>query len=562
MAKLTTANCLKFLVLAQISAIIILSATPPVSRDALTHHLAVPKRYVEAGGIFEIPWMIPSYYPMNVDLLYWGALNLGSDIAPKYIHFTFCLLTAFLIHGYLKDRLNPSYAWLGVFLFLSLPIITKLSITAYVDHGLIFFSTLSLLFLLKWRKDGLRLKWLILSGFCCGIGLGTKYNGLVPFAILALLTPLIYIQTIGHKEIFQLRKSIQALGCCLLFGMISLIVFSPWCIRNYRWTGNPVYPLFNSAFQLTEARSEDPKANGTIRSITLDKSIRKVSFFELRRVSYNESILDIALIPVRIFFQGEDGNPKLFDGKMSPILIIFPLLGLLIKRIRKHPRDFEYSLLLVYSILLILFVFFRRDMRIRYIAPAIPPLVILSIMGIHGTLQWAEDKLAGKRAKYRIKVLIGLSLSILFWPNVAYLSDQFQFVRPIEYLRGNIGRDQYISIFWKEYPILQHANKALPENAVLLSFFIGGRSYYSDREMRFYEEWFSDKVLKSESIEELCCTLSRHGLTHILLRKDLFARWLGDNFNDKQKEFIEAFFQTYTVFIMDNSAYSLFEIKE
>ena len=499
---------------------------------------------------------------MNIDLLYWGAMNLGSDIAPKYIHFIFCLVTALLIHGYLKDRLSSSYAWLGVFLFLSLPIITKLSITAYVDHGLIFFSTLSLLLLLKWRKDGLHLKWLILSALCCGIGLGTKYNGLIPFTILTLFAPLIYLQTIGQRQVFSLSKSMQALGYCLLFGVISLIIFSPWAIRNYRWTGNPIYPLFNSAFQLAEARNDNPTANETIRSLTLDKSIRKASFFELRQVSYNESLFDIALIPIRIFFQGEDGNPKLFDGKMSPILLIFPLTGLLIKRVRRHPgpRDFEYSILLIYSILVILFVFFRRDMRIRYIAPAIPPLVILSILGFQRTLQWVEDKLVGK-AQYRIKAIIGLILVMLFWPNVAYLSDQFQFVRPIDYLRGNVSRDQYVSSFWKEYPILQYANKTLPEDAVILSFFLGGRSYYSDREMRFYEEWFKNKTLNSISLEELGGTLSRHGLTHILLRKDLFAKWLHDNFNIKKRKFIEAFFQSHTTLMVNNSAYSLFEIN-
>ena len=31
--------------------IIVLASVPPVSRDALTHHLAVPKIWVEQGGL-------------------------------------------------------------------------------------------------------------------------------------------------------------------------------------------------------------------------------------------------------------------------------------------------------------------------------------------------------------------------------------------------------------------------------------------------------------------------------------------------------------------------------
>ena len=58
--------------LAVIVAIVLLGAVPPVSRDALTHHLAVPKLYLSHGGIYEIPSIAFSYYPMNLDLLYWS----------------------------------------------------------------------------------------------------------------------------------------------------------------------------------------------------------------------------------------------------------------------------------------------------------------------------------------------------------------------------------------------------------------------------------------------------------------------------------------------------------
>ena len=94
------------LLLSLILSIIILSSVPPVSRDALTHHLAVPKLYLKHGGIYQIPELIFSYYPMNLDLLYLIPLSFGNDIIPKFIHFSFALLTAWLIFGYLKKRIN------------------------------------------------------------------------------------------------------------------------------------------------------------------------------------------------------------------------------------------------------------------------------------------------------------------------------------------------------------------------------------------------------------------------------------------------------------------------
>ena len=104
------------------ASVLVLSSVPPVSRDALTHHLAVPKLYLEQGGVYEIPSITFSYFPMNLDLLYIIPLYFGNDIAAKYIHFTFALLTCLLIFSYLRKRLDRAYALFGVICFLSVPV--------------------------------------------------------------------------------------------------------------------------------------------------------------------------------------------------------------------------------------------------------------------------------------------------------------------------------------------------------------------------------------------------------------------------------------------------------
>ena len=78
-------------------SILILSYVPPVSKDALVHHLTVPKLYLNHGGIYEIPFMGFSYFPMNIHLLYMIPLYFKNDMAPKYIHFGFAILTSWLI---------------------------------------------------------------------------------------------------------------------------------------------------------------------------------------------------------------------------------------------------------------------------------------------------------------------------------------------------------------------------------------------------------------------------------------------------------------------------------
>ena len=260
-------SCLKFVLLGLfailILSIIILSSVPPVSRDALTHHLAVPKLYLNHGGMYEIPSLKFSYYPMNLDFLYIIPLYFGNDIVPKYIHFAFALLTAWLIFSYLKIRINTVYALVGALFFLSLPVIVKLSITVYVDLGLIFFSTWALLYLLKWLENDFKFHFLIISAVSCGLALGTKYNGLITFFLLALFVPYLLakyqrglsssedLKVPGVKPEGKPDKKSPALRVLLygaVFVLIALIVFSPWMIRNYIWTDNPVYPLYNGWF--------------------------------------------------------------------------------------------------------------------------------------------------------------------------------------------------------------------------------------------------------------------------------------------------------------------------
>ncbi|MBU4000909.1 MAG: hypothetical protein KKB94_01180, partial [Proteobacteria bacterium] len=34
----------------------LLNLTPPISRDGMIHHLAIPKLWLRHGGFYEIPW--------------------------------------------------------------------------------------------------------------------------------------------------------------------------------------------------------------------------------------------------------------------------------------------------------------------------------------------------------------------------------------------------------------------------------------------------------------------------------------------------------------------------
>ncbi|MBU0545398.1 MAG: glycosyltransferase family 39 protein [Proteobacteria bacterium] len=549
-----------------IISVIVLSSVPPVSRDALTHHLAVPKLYLKHGGMYEIPSVMFSYYPMNLELLYLIPLYFGNDIVPKYIHFVFALLTAFLVHGYLKKRTNTFFALFGALFFLSIPVIIKLSTTVYVDLGLIFFSTASLIFLFKWIEYGFRLKHLFFSAIFCGLALGTKYNSLIVFFLLSMFVMFAYSR-ISHNEGNQsgsIRKSrqvsLKALSFGALYIFIVLMVFSPWMTRNYVWTKNPVYPLYQGFFSRLNAGpvlTVQYEGDNSIMKPKRDKSSKEWSHFAIRRIIYNESFLQTVFVPVRIFFEGEDGNPKYFDGKLSPFLFILPFFAFILIKQDNSVIRLEKKILLLFSILFILFAFVKTDMRIRYIAPVIPPLVMLSVMGLHNVFSLSGTRLsvsASRMLLFGFFFFFAVILSI----NGVYLFQQFRLVNPAGYLLGDVGRDEYIERYRPEYAAIKYANFNLQADAKILCFFLGNRRYYSDREMLFDETILIHSVKDRNMIRS---DLREKGITHLLIWYELFDKWVENNFSENEKIFLSKFFKEDTEFLFYRSGYGLYELR-
>jgi len=562
------------LLAALVIVIVLLSWVPPVSRDALTHHLAVPRLYLQHGGIYEIPSIDFSYYPMNLDLLYMIPLYFGNDIVPKFIHFMFALLTAWLIYSYLVKKLGVVWALFGAFFFLSLPIIVKLSITVYVDLGLVFFSTASILSFLKWIESRFQLKFLIFSGAWCGLALGTKYNGLIVLFILTLFIPVVFIRNSTHKAEAKRRPDnatlikiqLKAVGWGAIFLTIALLVFSPWMVRNYAWKANPIYPLFGNVFNReipvpseTQSGNQAPEPASEPQQTSTGKSTRW-SPFAVRKVIYGESWWEIALIPVRIFFQGRDDNPKYFDGKLNPFLFFLPFFAFI--HLKKNPAALqtEKKIFIAFVTLFILYAFSTSSIRIRYVAPVIPPLVILATLGMSQITSMVAKRKAAPSARVGsgfIMILVTIILAL----NAAYIVKQFRYVDPFSYLGGRMSRQTYIAKYRPEYSIYQYVNRRLPDNAKILGLFLGNRRYYSERELIFGVGEFKEIVNRVDSEKKLLKELRDKGFCYLIIRFDLFNQWTNRQFDDRKKEMLKIFFAEHVRHVFSKNGYGLFELK-
>ncbi len=547
---------LGFLGAGLVLAIGLLAGVPPVDRDALTHHLAVPKLYLQHGGIVELPEIEFSYYPMNLDLLYLVPLFFGNDILPKYIHFAFGLLAALLVYNHVADRLQSRFWGLaGALVFLSLPVVVKLSITVYVDLGLIFFSAAGLLALLRWAESGMRWRWLIVSAVSCGLALGTKYNGLITFFLLSALVPFLAARSSSRAGFGAL---VRGIGWTAAFVFLSLAVFSPWMIRNVRWTGNPIYPLYDGVFRSFSPAGKTP-AEETGAGADAGEPSQGLNHFVSRKLVFGESPLETFTIPLRIFFQGEDDDPKYFDGRLNPGLLVFSVLAFFGTAALGRRERTERLVLAGFSLFYLLYTFFTVDMRIRYVGPILVPLAILSVYGMRQAARLLEGHLrvpgvAGKAAVALALVVLTLA------PNFFYLARQFEIVRPLDYLTGRVDRDEYIARHRKDYPAYRFINTALPQDVKILGLYMGNRLYYADRPLVFGDRLFEQALSRAGSPEELAGLLQERRFSHILLRGDILGIVAAETMTPRDLAVFQGFIQRHTRTLFSREGFFVMEI--
>jgi len=547
---------LGFLLAGLIFSIGLLAGVPPVDRDALTHHLAVPKLYLQHGGIVELPEIEFSYYPMNLDLLYLVPLSFGNDILPKYIHFAFGLLAAALIYHHTANRLRSRFWGLaGALMFLSLPVVVKLAITVYVDLGLIFFSAAGLLALLRWAESGMRWHWMIVSAVSCGLALGTKYNGLITFFLLSALVPFLAARSCRRAGSGALARGI---GWTAAFICLSLAVFSPWMIRNVRWTGNPIYPLYDGVFR-SLSPSGKTQAEEAGAAAAAGEPSQGLNHFVARRLVFGESALETFTIPIRIFFQGEDDDPKYFDGRLNPGLLFFSVLAFFgTAALGKRERT-ERLVLAGFSLFYLLYTFFTVDMRIRYVGPILVPLAILSVYGMRQAVRLLEGRCRTRSVRRRTAlplVLVALTLA----PNFFYLARQFEIVRPLDYLTGRVGREEYIARHRKDYPAFQFINTALPQEVKILGLYMGNRLYYADRPLVFGNRFFKQAISRAGSPEGLAGLLQERGFSHILLRGDILGLVAAETMTPRDLAVFQGFIQGHTRTLFSRDGFFVMEI--
>ncbi len=486
------------IVLVQMLALIAALA-PPTANDTLLYHLALPKAYVAAGGAVDVPYNIASFYPLGVEMLGVWVLLLGpvagarvAEAAAGATVFAFAPLLAAVTFGWARER-GAGLAWasLGALSVAAIPTAYDVAGGGYVDLALAAYTALAVRSLGRWWTT-LDRAWLAPLALAIGFALSIKVT--VAFLVLAAAL-VVLVRALGAASAGGTRSAAPALAALAL----GVAIASPWYLRNWVRTGNPVFPFMLGLL------------GGQAPGWDLTRSQLYESLFSL----YGNALtpLDYVLSPVRLAIAAQPEEPVYYDGVLG-VSFLFAT-GLAAWAWLRRRLDGELVLALLLSAGLFVFWLFSSQ-QLRYLLPAAPALAVaLAVAGEAAAA--ALGPTPGRAFRWVVLAVAGAGVPVvLAW---------FLFVDPLRVVLGGETRVHYLARRLDYYPYYEQVNRELPPSARVWLIHMRRDTYYLERPYFsdfIFEDWtLREWVRAAPDVGALDARVRAAGITHILMRHDL-----------------------------------------
>ncbi|MBI4611425.1 MAG: hypothetical protein HY726_20735 [Candidatus Rokubacteria bacterium] len=499
-------GCVAFPVLLALVA----ALAPPTGKDALIYHLAVPKAFVAAGGIVEVPYNIAGFFPLGAEMNGVWALLLGSlagarvaEAAFGAVLFAFFPLLLALVYGWAREQgVGEGWALTVSALVAAIPAAYSVASSGYVDVALSVYVALAVHALGRWSTTASRAS---LVAFVLALGFALSVKPLAAFLVIFL--PVVVLLRAWQAE---RRKSEAGAGPApgpggiVRDGLVALlgaaILGSPWYMRNWVLTGSPLFPFYLDVWKAS-AQGWD-----TERSV----------LFQVFLSLYGgdpKSVVHYVAAPVRLSLMAQPEQPAYYDG----VLGISFLLGLplLLWALWRLPLDAELRLAAAASGWLFVGWFFSSQ-QLRFLLPALPPLAV-AIAG--AAAAGTRSGLSGRTRSLQWTLLattVAGHLVIVAW---------FLEQNPVRVVLGGEPRAAYLERRLDHYPYYRIVNTQLPPDARLWLINMRRDTYHLERP-HLSDYAFEDYTLRkyvdtARDVGEVRDRVRAAGITHVLVRHDV-----------------------------------------
>lgn len=461
--------------------------------DSVGYHLADPKLYVQAHRLFYIPWEDHSNFAFNTEMCYTLALLFGSAPLAKMFHFASGAGTALAIYAFARRHLTARLGVGAAVLFVSLPLVFWEAGTAYIDLAVTFNTTLTLLALARGVAERSE-RWLLVAAVLMGLTLASKDTALGTLGLLA-------VGLFVWRRRWLGQGTGRSLGLTAFWALTALAVGSPWFLKSWAYTGNPVYPFLFGVF----GGRGWSAANATAYD----------AFFAAYGVG--RGALDALLLPWNLAMNLLPGHPigerhQSFNDIQAPLASLSPVLpaALLFPVFfaGRAPAAVRAPAAWALGGLVVWFV---TAQAVRFLLPLLPAMCLLTAWVLQTA--WASRSISGR-------ALAALAAGSLAFS--AFLGGQLIGAQaPVVF--GLAPREQYITAGDPAYPAIRFINARLPAGS-RVAFYGNPLGFYCDRPY-FWAEPEHSTLIGYDALqtpEDLARALRRLGATHVLINPAYF----------------------------------------
>lgn len=443
---------------------------PPTGEDELGYQIALPLLYAQKGKWVVTPDNPLSYYPLNFQLLLAGLIVWrGAMIAKAAVWatglFSASALWIFTCGTLKRDR---RVAWLAVTLFYTAPLVTSLSGITSADLLSIAFALLTFSVACSVQNDASLPRLWVMSALSAA-GMGTR-----PYALA-------WVAAVAVAMVILDRRPKAA----FLYLVFTGFLYSPWPIRNFILTGNPVYPQF-----IGHGFASDP-------------------FFAAMGQRDKTAFSTVFWIP---WVSTLNANTFLWGS--GPLLMAFLPAAWL-----KPDPSGTRTRLTVLAVLTLLFTFLFPLHGSRYFGAGYALLAILAAMGVNHLLV---------EGGFTKRVVQAIVLLILLVPQ-SLLGIYFAAKR-VPYVMGRQSADAYLQqnyTIYEGYAMMQFIHEHVPAGSAI--HYIGLAApptfYYSQWPMTATPRYAP--AFYEQSAQQMARQLTADGVAYLLVQKNALA-WNPD----------------------------------
>ncbi len=468
---------------------------PQTDIDTLRYHFGMPKLFMKHGGLFYYPYNHTSIFPFNIEMLFMFGMLLKNDICASFFNVIVGVVFAFMIYNLIKEYLGHDQGLFWGVVFYSMPFTMTQSQGGYVDMGTGMFAISGFyILIIGIRKHLVDYKLCVIAGIFFGLAGGSKLFGMISGFLAALV----------FFSLFVTQERKKTLICAFLVLFVTLLIASPWYVRSYAHTGNPVYPAFYNLFggkYWDRETDEQMKVVMNTQKRPIGRSMKGMfwaPFFPF----YPKLICDLM------------GNNE--GGDHRPYLTFLPVLfapfGLL-AFVKKRPRKDLVFVLIVISLFLLIwyFVLLQRE---RHLAPIYGLIFLISAFGLRYVFKNLRNGILSMLA----------TMSCVAW--LVFATGVYSyFYIPKAY--GAFDREGYLDKFGYLYKSIKWVNSNLSKQTKILILSSTGGYYFDIPYITTYTPALQNKfrLYAYDSPEELYDFLVSENVTHLFV--DMESRMKG-----------------------------------